>query len=175
MKKKYFFYLCLTISLIFSILLCSHKKMDYSHFLNNGTLIYVMEHNDKTKEEFEEENQRYIEINSKNNFPQEMYRLLTPSIILYTNKDGIYDCDFVFGNLFSITSMEKSEYEIIQDEKLLILKFKTRNNEFIQLYFRIINNNTLRFISEKSSDIKKFEDKSFISLSDDALFFLEKE
>ena len=42
-------------------------------------------------------------------------------------------------------------------------------------YFRIINNNTLRFISEKSSDIKKFEDKSFISLSDDALFFLEKE
>ena len=36
---------------------CS-PKIDYSFFHENGKLVYIMEHNDKTKEEFESENKK---------------------------------------------------------------------------------------------------------------------
>ena len=166
-------------SLFFILLLvgCS-PKIDYSFFQENGQLVYVMEHKDETKAEFEAKNKRALLGASEKDY-ESLYYFLTPFLQIDSDSDSLSNAHFQYGTrLHSIVG--ETSYEIDETgQKLIIKKVKGSGqdatlNTFV-FTFRIIDCETLQFLADESSDFEQILDNGFISVSDGAIFRLQKQ
>ncbi len=170
--------LLLCLCMILLLAGCS-PKIDYTFFQENGQLIYVMEHNDKTKEEFESENKKLIaDLNEKHY--EEFYTLLTPSVILQPDENLHPRAAFEFGSIYDwVADRNDIKYEFDESEPKLIISGNIIAgtvgyiDDFIYT-FKILDCETLQFIADESSDTNSFVQAGFISVSDGAIFHLQK-
>lgn len=166
--------------LMLLFLLGCTSKVDYAFFEENDTLIYVMKHTDKTKEEFERDNKREISMKSDEKAIEELYSLLTPSLTLYSNENVLPRVDFQYGSIYDwITDRMEVKYEIDEKAEKLIISGKIKsgdgqNAESFVYTFRILDCETLEFVEKESSDITTYVDPHYITVSDGAIFCLEK-
>lgn len=156
---------------------CS-PKIDYAFFQENGKLIYVMEHNDKTKEEFESENKKLITNLSEKRY-EEFYNLLTPSLTLQPDENILPCATFEFGSIYDwISDRNQVKYEIDETtQKIIVSGSITAGDSTLDDFvytFKIIDCEKLQFIAEESSSVNNYVELGFISVSDGAIFHLQK-
>lgn len=171
--KKFLLWLCMILLLAG----CS-PKINYAFFQENGKLIYVMEHNDKTKEEFESENKKLVTKLSEKRY-EEFYNLLTPSLILQPDENIFPRAAFEFGSIYNwVTSRNQIKYEIDETtQKIIVSGSITAGGSTIEDFvytFKIIDCEKLQFIAEESSSVNNYVEPGFISVSDGAIFHLQK-
>lgn len=157
---------------------CS-PKIDYSFFQESDELLYVMEHNDKTKAEFESENKKTL-VNYSEKSYETLYRLLTPYVIIRAEGNLLPHAAFEFGSVFNRFDTRTDEkYEIDEAaQKLTISGITTAGDDShigaFTYTFKIIDCETLQFIANESSSVDYGVEPSFLSVPDGAIFHLQK-